>query len=354
MKINIEKTSKTVAMFCIMILVVAATWTIVILPSWENKSLSIDVPGASPSASLSPGTQGSTFSGPLAITYSAFNHADLDSSYTTANGTMKIYHADGTTLFGTAAASGTVPTGQVLPSDGGMLYMRWEPASTVYLDKDTTDLQNEYLSAASPVKVQGINYYLFPLNVADLNQVSGITTAINLNMYLYVADVSGLSYTSLSNATSADYSGAARVTASVDGRISGMTQKTAFKIVKVEMSMPDAANISMFDNSQIKDLQVTLGRGNGQTQLILSSPTHSTGGTYLQFDIGVSDPTSEYYGKSVVYAATDSTSNIAYTISGNCAGFTASAAWVPTLIITYIGPDGASGTISRSVSFTDT
>lgn len=350
MKIQIDKLLKTFALLFAVILVGAVVWTMVIVPSFNSQSLSFVTPTSAP-VGANGVVSGTAFSGPLTVNLQFLNHGDLDAVYTTANGTGKLYHKDGT-LFGTMTSAGVI-SGNVNPADNGLLYLQWQPASTVYLDAVVTAANNGYLSYASPMMVQGVAYYYFPVNVASLQQISGLTTSLNLNMYLYVADVSGLSYTSLTNATSADYSGTARVVSSCNGYISGMTQETAFKIVKVEMSMPDAANITMFDNSQIKNLQVQLGLGNGQTWTS-STYTHNTGGTYIQFDLGISDPTQEYYGIPVVYASTNSATDISYTVKGECAGFTASTVFVPTLIVTYIGPDGATGTISRPVSFTDT
>ncbi len=352
------KNMKYIGVFLGVILLMAVTYSMVLQPNIPNAPpLNIGpsaIPGGNNDDYTSNDDGSEPFSGALAVSFSFLNHADLDSVYTTANGTAKIYHADKSTLFGTTTTGATV-TNRVNPSDAGMLYLLWQPAATVYLDTVATAANNEYLGTASPFSVEGTDYYLFPFDVSDLESEAGITTALTLNLYLLVADVSGIDYTSSTNATSADYSGTTWITASVDGRISGMTQETSFKLVKVEMSMPDADNITLFDNSKIKDLRVTLGLGNNQQDWVSSTYDHNTGGTYIQFDVaGISDPTQEYYGKPIIYASTDSTGNIDFQIDCKISGFTASNAWVPTLIITYIGPNGATGTFSVPVSFTDT
>lgn len=349
---------KAIAMFFAVILLAAAAWTFVAQPIMNGESM---FGGLNIGDNTPGGTGGDdttvvgAFSGPLTVNLAFLNHLDLDSTYTDANGTGKIYHKDGT-LLGTMTSAGVI-SGNVNPQDNGQLYLQWQPASTVYLDAKTTADNSPYLGSATSKSIQGVLYYWFPLNVADLKQISGITTSLNLNMYLLVADVSGIDYTSSTNATSADFSGTSWVTASATGYITGMTQETAFKITKVEISMPDAANITLFDNSHIKNLQVKLGLGNGNS-MTLTQFNHNTGGTYIQFAIPppygpISDTTQEYYGVPVVYTSTDAATDISYSISGQFSGFAASNVWEPTLIITYIGPDGATGTFSQGATFTD-
>lgn len=359
MKMKIDL--KSIAMFFVVILLAASAYTFIAQPLMNGEPLfsGLNIGGDDDDDTTDTNNDGKPtpgiFSGPISINFAFLNHADLDSAYTTANGTGKVYHKDGS-LLGTMTAAGVV-TGNVLPQDNGQLYLQWQPASTVYLDSKVTADNSVYLGAATPKSIEGVLYYYFPLDVSDLVQVSGLTTSIYINMYLYVADVSGLDYTSVTNATSADFSGTSWVTASATGYISGMTQETAFKITKVEVSMPDAANITVFDNSHVKNLQVKLGLGNGNS-MTLTHFEHNTGGTYIQYIIPspygpISDPTQEYYGVPVVYASTDAATDISFSLSGQFSGFTASSVWEPTLIITTIGPNGATATFSVAVDFTD-
>jgi len=308
-----------------------------------------------PSPTPPPGPVGGVFAGNLHVTTQWLDHGNLDTLYEDANATVKIFHADKVTLFGTTSTGAEI-TGQVLTSDNGMLYMVLQPASTVYVDSALTTSANPSILGPSEIyAISGVNYYCFPLNVGAQTPLAAGEPArdITVNIYQEVADVTDLDYTSALNATSADYSETSWTTASATGYISGMTQKDAFKIAKVQMSMSDAANISLLDNGHIKQLSVTLGLGNGQTWT-LSNYQHYTGGSYIDFVTGSPDQTQEYYGKLVIYGATNSASDISYSVSCQCSGFTASDVWLPSLLITYIGPDGTVGTITREVSFTDT
>jgi len=300
------------------------------------------------------GGVGGVFAGNLAVSFTWVNHGNLDAA-TATNGTVKIYHADGS-LFGTTAVAGTI-TNLVKPEDYGKLSVVVTPVAGGYVEKDWTVAQNSGLmTSVTPTVISGVTVYKFNLDVANQAPLGGGETsrAINLIMGTYIADVSGLAYTSVINATSADLSGTSYLSMSTSGYITGLTQTDAFKIVKVELSMPDAANISMYDNGQVKNLQVIIGLGNGQTPLYISSWQHYTGGTYLEGQIGVADVSQEYYGIPVVYGVNDASAAISYTVNIQGANFAAHGDWTPTLIVTYISPAGVTGTISRCIEFADT
>ncbi len=343
--------------FLLIILCLSAVigfYAYIVAPNAGGKLPGLNVgPTATPIASTPGGGTPGVFSGQLAISFTFLDHGNLDTVDTTANATVKIYHADKTSLFGTTSTGATI-TSQVLPSDKGQLWLLLQPAATRYVVADYTAQQSSYLGPVFPYQVEGVDYYMFPFDVSSLNQVSGLTTALTLSIYQYDADVSGLTLTSLANATSADYSGTSWTTASGSGYLTGLTQEDSFKITKIELSMPDAANISLLDNSHVKSLSVTLGLGNGQAPRTFTQYSHATGGSYIQFVTGISDTTQEYYGIPVLYAATDATTSISYTVSCQLSGFTAADVWDPTLTITWIGPNGATGTTTKEVSFTDT
>jgi hypothetical protein len=339
--------------FIALIMLIAVFYAFILVPNSSGKLPGLNVgPTATPAASTPGGGTPGVFSGSLAVTPVFLDHGNLDTVDTTANATVKIFHADKTSLFGTTSVGAAI-TSQVLPSDNGKLWLLLQPAATRYVVADYTDQQSPYLGTVQPYKIDGVEYYMFPFDVSNLNQVSGLTTALTLNIYQYDADVSGLTLTSLANATSADYSGTSWITASGSGYLSGLTQEDSFKIVKIELSMPDAANISLLDNSHIKSLTVTLGMGNGQAPRTFTQYSHATGGSYIQFVTGIVDTTQEYQGIPVLYSSTDATTSISYTVSCQLSGFTASDVWDPTLTITWIGPNGATGTVTKEVSFTD-
>jgi hypothetical protein len=337
----------------VLIASVMAFYAYLVVPNSGGKLPGLNVgPTATPAASTPGGGTPGIFSGSLKVSFTFLDHLNLDTVDTSANATVKIYHADKTSLFGTTSVGAAI-TSQVLPADNGKLWLLLQPAATRYVVADYTDQQSPYLGFVQPYKIEGVEYYMFPFDVSSLNQVGGLTTEISLNIYQYDADVAGLSLTSLANATSADYSGTSWITASGSGYLSGLTQEDSFKIAKIELSMPDAANISLLDNSHIKSLSVTLGLGNGQAPRTFTQYSHATGGSYIQFVTGIADTTQEYEGIPVLYSATDATTSISYTVSCQLSGFTASDVWDPTLTITWIGPNGATGTVTKEVSFTD-
>ncbi|MFA5366164.1 MAG: hypothetical protein WC325_13360, partial [Candidatus Bathyarchaeia archaeon] len=104
----------------------------------ESPSLNTN-PFASPTPTVNNGvpSSGGVFSGPLAISFQFFNHGSLDDVYTTANATIKVFHADRTTLFG-ATSTGASVSGQVLPADNGQLFLQLTPVATCYVDAATT------------------------------------------------------------------------------------------------------------------------------------------------------------------------------------------------------------------------
>jgi hypothetical protein len=298
------------------------------------------------------------FAGNLAVSTAWYNRGNLDAA-TTTNATVKILHADGT-IFGQTSVGATL-TDTVSVADQGKLQVIITPVSTAYIDAAWTTQNNQQtqavLSSVSPVVVSGVTVYKYTLDVSKAAPLGGGETsrAVTLKVGEYIADVSGLTYISVVNGTSADFSGTSYVSTTASGYIStGMTQTDAFKIVKVELSMPDAANITLFDNGNVKNLQVKIETGNGQPAIYAGSNwNHYTGGTYLTGNIGVSDMSQEYYGLPVVYGSNDAATSISYTVSAQCANFAASGSFVPTLVITYISPAGVTGSISRPVAFTD-
>ncbi|MFA5714938.1 MAG: hypothetical protein WC998_04320 [Candidatus Paceibacterota bacterium] len=353
-KIKKNTLMTTLIMAFILVLLASVTYAFILAPNSGGKLPGLKIGQDDDTPQTSDGLPvGGVFSGPLAVSFTFLDHLNLDAVDTSANATVKIYHADKTSLFGTTSIGATI-TSQVQPSDHGKLWLLLQPAATRYVVADYTAAQSNYLGTASPYTVEGVEYYMFPFDVSSLKQVSGLTTPITLNIYQYDADVSGLTLNSLANATSADYSGTSWVTASGSGYLSGLTQEDSFKIAKIELSMPDAANISLLDNSHVKSLSVTIGLGNGQAPRQFTSYTHATGGSYIQFQTGIVDTTQEYQGIPVLYSATDATTSISYTVSCQLSGFTASDVWDPTLTITWIGPNGATGTVTKEVSFTDT
>ena len=346
------KTS-TLALIIVAILAVGAMTGFI---SWTGSTIKIGSPSTSPTVAPGGGV-GGVFAGNLAITTAWFDHGNNDVATTTVNASVKILHADGS-LFGQTSV-GAVISGQVYPADNGLLTVIMTPVSTAYIASDWTTSQNQgaaKLSTVSAVAVSGVNVYKWTLDISKEPALGGgeSTRAVTINVGEYTADVSGLVYTSSVNATSTDFSGTSYIPAAATGYIGGFTQKDAFKIVKVELSMPDAGNISMYDNGQIKQIQVKIGMGNGQPDLYVSNFQHYTGGTYLEGQIGVTDVSQEYYGLPVVYGISDSTSNLGYTISLQGANFGSTGTFLPTLIVTYISPSGTTGTISRVVSFVDT
>ena len=306
-----------------------------------------------PGSTVQPPPSSHVYSGNLKVNLAEYDIYD-DSAATPTNLVAKIWHADQATLFGTVTMDGSDSiTGQVNEDDNGILYLSVDHAATViYNTLDTkTDVVNAKLTAMSPrdVDADGILEHYFKLDVSDLTPLTAGETQkeITLNMYFMHCDVSGLAWTSTINGTSASLSGTSYVDLTAEGYLTGVTEGYGFKIVRVELTMPNSGNETYVENGYVKNVWVSI---NGYTWTVLSwQPGQDR---YLVWE--ATDITQEVYGKDLFYAKNAGTTWCTYKVHMQGANFGASAKWLPTLKVTYIDPAGTIGTVSRVVAFTDT
>lgn len=268
---------------------------------------------------------------------------------------IKILHADGKTLFGTASGLGSQNyiTGQVLESDRGILYLvvDHETGTTEYFLDEKTAAVNPYLTALSPRDVDndGILEHIWKLDVSSLTPLQGGETykEITLNLYAMVCDVTGLSFASTINPSSPDLSGPSYVSLVAEGYLTGVDEGAGFKVVRVELTMPNAGNESYVDTGKVKNVWVQINEDRW-TQLRWE-PAQDR---FLVWE--AADMTQEVYGKPYFYAKGAGATWFTYKVHIQGANFAPGAKWTPTLKITYINPAGTLGTVSVTLSFTDT
>jgi hypothetical protein len=298
------------------------------------------------------------YSGPITINIPQYNSYN-DSAFTSAYPTCKIYHADKSTLLG-SSADATAITGQVLPEDNGILYMVLDIGSSTafYIDDSRTQSANPYVvdKFSWDYDSDGILEYGYKLDLTSLTPLSAgeSSKTITINRYIWQAKITGLTGTSLINATSTDLSGGSYIDLTASGYVSGCSLGSGFKIVKVELTFPNAGNASYYDNGQVKNVWISLGYGKDKTWTWSSFGPRGTGDLYLTANIGVTDITQEYYGKMMMFDRGAATTVFTYNVHIQGANFAQGAVWLPTLTITYISPAGTTGTVTQALSFTDT
>ena len=298
------------------------------------------------------------YSGSLKINLPVYNSYD-DSTYKTSNATVKIFHADKTTLFASTSTSAAV-TGEILPEDNGILYMVLDSESdtTEYVYSTRIKSANSYVTEEFQwdYDSDGIIEYGYKLDFTSLTPLAAGESQkeVTLNQYYWLYDAPAATATSTINATSASLDGGSYLTLSSEGYLTGVAQGYGFKIVKVELTFPNAGNATYYDTGKVKNVQISLGYGTGKVWTWTQFQSRGTGDLYLTANIGVTDITQEYYGKLAMYERNAGATVFSYRVQIQGANFASTASWKPTLVITYINPAGTPGTVSRPIAFTDT
>ena len=293
------------------------------------------------------------YSGNLKVNLPGYD-VDTDAAATFTGLIAKIYHADQQTLFGTVTMDGTDSiTGQVDTADNGVLYLSVDHAATViyYLLDAKTDAVNSLLTAQSPKDVDsdGVLEHYFKIDLSNLTPLQAGETQkeITLNAYAMACDVTGLDWTATINPSSASLSGTSYVDLTAEGYMTAVTESSGFKIVRVELTMPNSANETYVEDGKVKSVWVQVG---GYKWTVLSwQPGQDR---FLVWE--ASDVTQEVYGKDLLYIKNSGTTWCTYKVHMQGASFAASAVWNPTLKITIIDPAGTISTVSEALTFTDT
>jgi len=351
-----KTTTQTIAMYVLVACIVVSLFMVAIYPlviepigEWirgltgvkEEPETGIEKP------------EGFIYSGNLKVNLIMYDLYD-DSQVTPTDIVTKIWHKDQKTLFGSVTMDGTDEiSGQVLPEDEGILYVSVDhEATTIYYVLDAqSESATGFLTALTPRDVDddGVLEHYYKLDLTWLTPLEAGETQkeITINFYALDADVTGLDIVSQLNATSSDFSGSSYVDAIAEGYISGVSEGDGFKIVRVELTMPNAANESYVEDGKVKNVWVQLG--DYKWTVLQWQPGQDR---YLVWE--ATDVTQEVYGKVLFYERGAGTTWCKYIVHIQGANFGAGASWVPTLKITYIDPSGTIGTISQVISFTDT
>ena len=348
-------TSHKVALYAIIasicfILVFALVYPFIqtaIVPAW-NRILGIQEPA--------PGVPpGFIYFGNLQVNIPMYDVYD-DSVVTPTNIVCKLWHADEATLFG----SKTTPdgdddiSGQVLTEDAGILYLSVDHEATViyYTDDAESDGATGYLTALSPKDVDddGVLEHYFKLDVTSLAPLDAGETQreITLNLYAMQTDVTGLNIVSITNPSSADLSGATYLDLYATAYVDAVTQGDGFKLVRVELTMPDAANETYVEDGKVKSVWMQVG--DYKWTVLSWQPGQDR---FLVWE--ATDVTQEVYGKPILYDKNMGTTDVAKcTVHIKGANFAANATWNPTIKLTFINPAGTISTDTLAITFTDT
>lgn len=295
--------------------------------------------------------------GILNLTHPYYSSYD-DSSYTSAYPDLKAYHKDKQTLFGSSADTSEI-TGRMEEEDSGILYLAMDIGADTqyYLDMSRILSANSRLGGLFPWDYDndGTLEYGMKIDCTDLSPLTGGETMkeATFNMYVWPADVAGLAGTSQLNTTASGLSGAVYYDYTCSGYFSGCSQGSGFKVVKAEVTLPDSGNATYVEDGQVKNVWLSVGYAKDQTYTWYDTGSWEYSNKRWLFDIGVDDPTQEYYGNLFFYGRTASATVFSYSLHIQAANFGASAVFLPTIKLTYINSAGTIGTISRVVAFTD-
>lgn len=295
------------------------------------------------------------FTGPLTVSFPEYNSYN-STVYTAGNSSIKLFHADKTTLFGSATSQKSI-SGVVLPSDQGILYMAADigAQTAMYLDDNLIVSANQlYVKSAFGWDYLNKNVlsHGFKLDFSGLPQIAGGQTAqvATINMYCWNAGVPTammcqLNVTGISTSASyTDYT--------CTGYISS-TMGNSFKACVVQLTLPDSGNATACDpisGGKVKNVWVSLGNGLG-TSWTWSSYTWDLANKRFLFTLPITDTTQEYNALQARYPQGGTSNIFTWTVHFSAGSFAASSYLLPTLKITFINPAGTMTTVSRIMKF---
>jgi len=283
-----------------------------------------------------------------------------DSIVTPTDIVSKIWHADESTVFGTVTMDGIDSiTGQVVEADKAILYLSVDHAATIiyYMIDSKSEIATASLTALDPKDIDddGTFEHYFKLDITPLTPLEAGETQkeITVNLYALHADVTGLDITSIINPSSADLSGASYIDLYAEAYVAGVTQGDGFKLARVELTIPNTANETYYEDGKVKGVWVSIV-GDQDTTYKWTTPAWQPGqDRFLVWE--ATDVTQEIYGKDVLYSrgmGTTDVGKIKVHIKG--ANFAPGAVWYPTIKLTWINPAGTISTDTLAISFTDT
>ena len=292
--------------------------------------------------------------GTLKLDFSVYWSYD-DSAITSNHPQIKVFHADKETLFASDTdGSINYVSSDLWISDQGILYLvvDWGTGTSYYLDVDKTVDSNAYIvdSFAWDADDDGTLEYAFTIDVTSLPTLAAGETqkTIAINLYVWKAE-SAPSLTSSLNVTGVSTSSYNYYTC--EGYISGWDgEGYAIKIVKVQLTLPNANNASYVEDGYVKLMYVSLGYGKDKSWK-WTSYTWEYANKRWTIDIGVTDPTEEYYGKLIKYERGAGSTFAEFKVQIYAKFPSTGKKFMPTLKIYYIKPDGTTASITQVLSF---
>lgn len=307
-----------------------------------------------------PTPTGDFYVGNLQVNIPIYDVYD-DSAITATGIVCKLWHADQATLFG----SKTTPDGdddiqgQVTPEDNAILYLSVDHVATVIYY--TLDAESEgttsYLTAEPPTDVDddGVLEHYFKVDLTTLTPLTAGETQKEITLALYSMDADyDYTLTSIAQATSADYSGSTYLDAYATAYWASGALGDGGKMVRVELTLPDAANETMYSNGKVKNIWISI-QGDVNTLYKWTNPSFQPAqDRFLVWE--ASDVTQEVNGKPVMYGRNTASNAVGMiTVHVKCANFGAGEVFAPTIQITLIDPAGTLQTAETlELTFTDT
>jgi len=300
---------------------------------------------------------GKPWFGTVVLSFPFYNSYD-STPWVSAYPTILVYHADKSTLFGSLTNANNTLSGALLEQDAGILYVVEDvsAATTFYLDDARVKSSNPMITTeeAWDYKSNGILSYLYQVDLTYLPPLTGgqKEQAVTINNYVWATGtLASMAGTSQLNATGVGTT-SAYADAVCTGYYTGITSGQAFKLVKVYMTLPDAANASYVDNGYIKNVYVSVGYGYNKQWTFYDTGSWDLANKQWVFNIGVTDLTQQYYGKLAVYEQNAPTTVFSYTVHVSAANFGVNATIYPTLRLKVINSAGTPTTVVRPVLFT--
>lgn len=291
-----------------------------------------------------PGPSGTTPSGAyygfvkLYTPYMIFNGTGVAAA--AGNPNMYLFHADKLTQIGTGdtGANGYIQ-GNLNPADNGICYLVADTAGT------TTYYVDPSLNIGGPVLGSAFGWdwdhdgfieTAWQLDLGHPAIVQDVATeSVAIQGFVYD---SGPTITGLVNSTTT-LASTYQTRTSTD-YISGWTGSGfgyGFKATRLQITFPDTANATYYEDGYMKAVSITVNWGNGRTQSY-SNPTWDYSSKVLEFNIGVTNTQSEFYGKPVIYGQGDGTTSLTLTVNCDIKYSTSTDVIVPSIKIYYADP----------------
>lgn len=286
---------------------------------------------------------GFVYSGRLKIylpQYQTYNASAITAAAALAD--VYIYHADKTTVFGTETGGTGTVTGSLSPEDVGVLWMVLDNTDQTSWYFDADEVMSNYI-VEGPVAWDhdddGTDEYAYKLDFSEWlgPKLEESAKEVTINLWSTKYD-SSPSITSSVNSTAQTTSEYNDVTCELYLAGWDTNKGTEIKITRVQLTFANSTHVTHIDDGYHKLKKVSLGYGVDKTWT-WTSYTWSKANSWYEMNIGVSDVTEEFYGKTIRYERGASARFATAKVEFNTKGQTGH--WLePVLKIYYINPAG--------------